>query len=262
MHRIYRTQRYPVRGRPRTVLYGYKVCGPYLVDTMVRYFVYPDKAGKSIKKYKKCAVVKDDEVYERAVVLARLAAFAGGRGFAAEAGGAAAALEGCAGFECLRAYVAAPDPHYTWRDTGLRLSGTGLESKHKWTAYILNMTSQHWLSPEDSDRTVWTHLLAVVVPDNFDPSDNNTNAFGSMYMTGNCIDDAPPTADSEDLLVSAYLATHTATITATLFSIPACPITFAADPLHKRRYEDSIIAFTWSHFHDHPDQPSGFCGCP
>ena len=108
----------------------------------------------------------------------------------------------------------------------------------------------------------WTHLLAVVVPDNFDPSDNNTNAFGSMYMTGNCIDDAPPTADSEDLLVSAYLATHTATITATLFSIPACPITFAADPLHKRRYEDSIIAFTWSHFHDHPDQPEWLLRLP
>ena len=49
--------------------------------------------------------------YTKERSLARLAAFAGGRRLRREAGGAAAALEGCAGFECLRAYVAAPDPH-------------------------------------------------------------------------------------------------------------------------------------------------------
>jgi PhoPQ-activated pathogenicity-related protein len=175
---------------------------------------------------------------------------------------ATSALANCTGFDCLHAYVHAPDPHYSWVDTGLRVNGTGLESKHKWTGYILNMTSQHWLTPADSDRSIWTHLLVVVVPDNFDPSDTTTNTFGSMYMTGGCVDDKPPTAASEDLLVSAYLATHTASITSTLFSIPSCPITFAADPSHKHRYEDAIIAFTWSHFHDHPDEPEWLLRMP
>ncbi len=81
-------------------------------------------------------------------------------------------------------------------------------------------------------------------------------------MTGSCVDDKPPTASSEDLLVSAFLATHTATITATLFSIPSCPITFAADPLQKARYEDAIIAFTWSHFHAQPDEPEWLLRMP
>ena len=168
----------------------------------------------------------------------------------------------CKGFDCLDAYVKRHDPAYSWRDTGLRVNGTGLESKVRWTGYILNMTSQTWLTNADSDRSIWWHLMVVVVPENFNPYDNTTNKFGSVYMTGNCIDDAPPKADSEDLLVSAYLATHTATITATLFSIPACPIVFKEDPLQEKRYEDAIIAFTWSHFHKYPDKPEWLLRMP
>ncbi len=90
------------------------------------------------------------------------------------------AAPNCTGFDCLSSYVKAPDPAYAWVDTGLRINGTGLESKVKWTGFILNVTSQTWLTPQDSDRSTWTHLLVVVVPENFDPLDNATNDFGSM----------------------------------------------------------------------------------
>jgi PhoPQ-activated pathogenicity-related protein len=91
---------------------------------------------------------------------------------------------------------------------------------------------------------------------------NVTNNFGSMYMTGDCVNSAVPNEKDEDLLVAAYLATHTGTIAATLFSIPACPITFTTDPIQKARREDAIIAFTWQHFNEYPDQPQWLLRLP
>ena len=106
--------------------------------------------------------------------------------------------------------------------------------------------------------------MVVIVPDNFDPTNNTTNTFGSMYMTGNC-KTAPanlPGANDEDLLVAAYLATHTGSIASTLFQIPACPITFATDPIKKARTEDAIIAFTWQHFVNNPTHPEWLLRMP
>ena len=153
-------------------------------------------------------------------------------------------------------YVRQPDPAYAWTDTGVRYNGTGLLTNVTWTGYALNVTSQTWLTPADTDRFTWWHILVVIIPSNFNPTSQPATAdLGSMYMTGRCNKPGgahggslPANGNDEDLLVSAYLATHTATIAATLFQIPACPITFAADPLQKARTEDAIIAFTWQHF--------------
>jgi len=174
-------------------------------------------------------------------------------------------LNGCKGYDCLEKYVQHPDPAYKWEDTGHRITGkAGLLAKTNWTGYVLNFTSQTWLTPADSDRSVWQHIMVVVVPDNFDPANNQTNHFGSMYMTGGCSVDAAhlPKSNDEDLLVSAYLATHTGTIAATLFQIPACPITFATDPIQKQRREDAIIAFTWQHFVNNPTHPEWLLRMP
>ena len=174
-------------------------------------------------------------------------------------------LDGCAGYDCLDKYVNHPDPAYKWEDTGRRIVGKkGLLAKTNWTGYVLNFTSQTWLTPADSDRYVWQHIMVVIVPDNFDPTNNTTNTFGSMYMTGNC-KTAPanlPGANDEDLLVAAYLATHTGSIASTLFQIPACPITFATDPIKKARTEDAIIAFTWQHFVNNPTHPEWLLRMP
>ena len=174
-------------------------------------------------------------------------------------------LANCTGFECLDKYVKHPDPAYSWTDTKLRIHGKkGILAKTAWTGYVLNFTSQTWLSPADSDRSVWTHKLVMIVPDNYDPMNNVTNNFGSMYMTGNC-KTAPanlPGANDEDLLVAAYLATHTGSIASTLFQIPACPITFATDPIKKARTEDAIIAFTWQHFVNNPTHPEWLLRMP
>ncbi len=45
--------------------------------------------------------------------------------------------------------------------------------------YIINMTSQTWLTANDSDRSVWWHYLAIIVPHKV-----SWTAQGTLYITG------------------------------------------------------------------------------
>lgn len=65
----------------------------------------------------------------------------------------------------------------------------------------------------------------------------------------------PDNAKDEEILLVAALALATKSVTVVLYQIPNQPIVYTADPLQKKRGEDANIAFTWRHFHDHPDQP-------
>lgn len=47
-----------------------------------------------------------------------------------------------------------------------------------------------------------------------------------------------------------------------LFQIPNQPAYFTADPLHKRRTEDAVIAFTWHQFLENPDEPDWLLRLP
>lgn len=121
--------------------------------------------------------------------------------------------------------------------------------------HILNMTSQRWLTDADFSessqaKSIWWHWLVVIVPDELKYSRN-----ASMWITGGSQGMGPPSADSEDILVSAALACSVGSITGVLFQIPNEHITFAADPIQKSRTEDAIIAFTWDHFLNDPSQP-------
>ena len=66
-------------------------------------------------------------------------------------------------------YVAKDDPTYKWEDTGVRIHGEvpSLKGIIKYTGYVLNLTSQTWLSEAESDRPIWTHNLVVIVPENY-----------------------------------------------------------------------------------------------
>ena len=75
-----------------------------------------------------------------------------------------------------------------------------------------------------------------------------------MWITGGGMG-GPPSADSEDIVLSAALAMGVGVITGALFQIPNEHITFASDPLQKSRTEDAIIAFTWDHYLNDPSNP-------
>ena len=56
--------------------------------------------------------------------------------------------EDCQGYECLKAYIDREEPAYKWRDLGHRLEVADYEGGGGWTGYVLNFTSQTWLSSD------------------------------------------------------------------------------------------------------------------
>jgi PhoPQ-activated pathogenicity-related protein len=154
-------------------------------------------------------------------------------------------------------YVWAPDDSYSWSEFTDRevLEGRNLLGTKSWKGYTLNMTSQRWLtdddfSPESDAKSLWWHYLVVIVPDTV-KFDRNA----SMWVTGWSQTSGFPTAHDEDIFLAAVLAMETNTIMGCLFQIPNERTIFAADPLQKSRSEDAVIAFTWDHFLNNPDQP-------
>ena len=148
------------------------------------------------------------------------------------------------GNTALDRYVWTPDPAYGYTELS---SWTGKWLGKGYTGYKLNMTSQNWLtdadfSPESQSKSLWWHILLVLVPDELAYERNAT-----LYITGgdmNSID----VEKTEDTKVALSLATGTGVITGVLYQIPNEHTIFSADPIQKSRTEDAIIAFTWDHF--------------
>ena len=126
-------------------------------------------------------------------------------------------------------YVAAADPAY-----GYKLLNT-VKSPGQ-TTFILELTSQSWLTAKEVDRPLWKHWLTIVRPDEVKSSK------ALMVISGGASDrPAPKSAPVALLLASA--ATHS--IAAEIKMIPNQPLTFASD---KPRTEDALIAYTWDKF--------------
>ena len=78
----------------------------------------------------------------------------------------------CAGYDCLKNYIDRPEPLYQWTDLGHRIEVPDLNGEGGWTGYVLNMTSQQWMTPElgetrfllqDSSRAfVFSQQICVV----------------------------------------------------------------------------------------------------
>ncbi|XP_072168404.1 autocrine proliferation repressor protein A-like [Diadema setosum] len=135
-------------------------------------------------------------------------------------------------------YVNMPDTNYRYDVLSEhRVSG-------EYIAYVINMTSQKWLTYNDSDSAIWWHYLTITIPDNLTYPDK-----AAVWVTGGSNHDGPPDPlkDQETLLTS-LLAVATGSVTAILRQIPNQPIVFKSDPRQKSRSEDAIIAFTWRHF--------------
>jgi len=132
------------------------------------------------------------------------------------------------GFTELDAYVAEPDPAY-----GFRVAAT--RRGESYTTFVLEMTSQEWLTPAEVDRTVWRHALVVTVPDVV-----ATNT--AFLMIGGGSNDRAMTEYGNNF---DAMAVETRAITAQLYHVPNQPLTFAgAEP----RWEDALIAWGWDKY--------------
>src|SRR6266487_2106354 len=127
-------------------------------------------------------------------------------------------------------YVAAPDPNYKWHLVNT-VPGEG------YTTYIVDMTSQAWLTTNEVNRTLWQHWLTIVKPDKL------TSTTGLLFIGGGGNKKEPP-AKAEANIVT--IATNSGTVVTELRNVPNQPLTFTGDD--QQRTEDALIAYTWDKF--------------
>ncbi|UJR14404.1 hypothetical protein I4U23_001401 [Adineta vaga] len=128
-------------------------------------------------------------------------------------------------------YVHTPDPTFAWKRIQMYPYSTH-------TIHILNMTSQQWFDASFSTQSIWWHYMIVTVPKVLRRSET---AF--LLISGGSNNNPIPTGSW-----TTALALNTGSVAVELRQIPNQPIEFLADPLHKSRTEDAIIAWTWKTF--------------
>ena len=145
-------------------------------------------------------------------------------------------------------YVYRDDGHFSVTNLNHTVTGDG------WKAHFYNMTSQKWMTEKETDRPIWWHFMAVVIPDNID----NTVDSSFLYITGggNSNPSAIPGTDDEDFIAVQVLAVAARCPAAVIWQVPNQPIVYADDPWHAGgRNEDANIAITWWHFIHNPSNP-------
>ena len=131
----------------------------------------------------------------------------------------------------LDSYVAAPDASYTWSQVNQIGDRNGT-----YTAYVLDMTSQTWLTSAEVDRPRWRHWVTVIIPNTV----SSTTAF--LWIGGGSNGERVPTSVNSNL---AMLAKMTKTVVAELRMVPNQPLRFTGDV---PRWEDALIAYCWDKF--------------
>jgi PhoPQ-activated pathogenicity-related protein len=133
-------------------------------------------------------------------------------------------------------YVAKPDSSYKW-ELAKTIPGRGV------TAYVLNVTSQNWLTTQEVDRTEWKHWVTVYKPDTVESD------IALLMIGGGNNNNAAP--DKQDPFM-ASIAARTKTVTVELRMIPNQPLSFYGED--RKRTEDAIIAFTWKKYLETGDE--------
>lgn len=127
-------------------------------------------------------------------------------------------------------YVAAPDPSYQWNLVSTQPTAGG-------TLFVIDLTSQTWLRPDEVDRPVWHHWLSI-----FKPEGATTNKAMLFIAGGGNGGEAPKKLDP--MLVA--IATATKSVVVELKQIPNQPLIFHGDG--KPRVEDDLIGYTWDQY--------------
>lgn len=125
-------------------------------------------------------------------------------------------------------YVKAKDPTYSWK-LRMTVKGSG------YTAYLIDMKSLTWRTPQEVDRTQWQHDLTIIKPDNLSPGPAVLAISGGSNGT-------PPTKAPDDMV---QIAKATNAVVVNLSQVPNEPLTFANHD-GKSHTEDGIVAFSWA----------------
>lgn len=127
-------------------------------------------------------------------------------------------------------YVAAPDPSYSYRLLE-SIPGQGA------TTFVLELTSQSWLTTNEVDRPLWKHWVIITRPDTV------ASSKALLFIGGGANGGAPPKSADGNL---ARVAVATRSVIAELKMVPNQPLVFGKET--EGRKEDSLICYTWDKF--------------
>ena len=127
-------------------------------------------------------------------------------------------------------YVAAPDPNY-----GYHLVQT-VQGKD-YTTFILEMTSQSWLTTNEVDRPLWKHWMTITRPE-------TVNSETSLLFIGGGSNEKGAPKEADGTMIKVALATKS--VVTELRMVPNQPLVFVGDG--KKRSEDSLIAYCWNKY--------------
>lgn len=129
------------------------------------------------------------------------------------------------------------DDYVRSADTSFRWKVVSVERADDYTAVVVDLTSQAWLSKAEVDRPVWQHWLTIAIPIEV------TSDIGFLYIGGGSNgDDVPQTANER----TVRIARSTGTVAAELGMVPNQPLIFHNDG--KPRFEDDLIGYTWDQY--------------
>src|SRR3954468_5765683 len=117
-------------------------------------------------------------------------------------------------------YVHAPDTNYSYR-VASTIEGEG------YTAYMIDLVSQAWLTTNEVERPLWQHWLTLVKPDKV------SSSTGMLFITGGRHRKEPPAKAETNIVL---VAKETETVVAQLSNVPNQPTVFAGET--KGRTED------------------------
>ena len=127
-------------------------------------------------------------------------------------------------------YVAKPDTNYNYKLVST-VPGNGQ------TTFVLELTSQAWLTTNEVNQPIWKHWLVIVKPDKI------TGSKALLFISGGSRDrPAPKAADASYVRI----ALATKSVVAELRDVPNQPLIFADET--RARSEDALIAYSWDKF--------------
>jgi PhoPQ-activated pathogenicity-related protein len=127
-------------------------------------------------------------------------------------------------------YVSAVDTNYSYH---LVRSLPGKDE----TTFILEMTSQAWLTTNQVDRPIWKHWMILVRPDKV------TSSKSLLFISGGANDGKEPKGPDAGM---AQIALVTKSIVTELKMVPNQPLVFRGET--QGRSEDELIAYSWDKF--------------
>jgi len=165
-------------------------------------------------------------------------------------------LGNCTGFECVQRYIDLHDPAFEWSEHP-ESTLSGVLRGTSWVGHVLRMTSQRWLRDEDTDHSLWTHAMLVVVPDTWNGSSPALHEWATMVVGGVAMMQTDLATGFSlghyDVQSTIELAVRTGAPGVLLSLVPNQALHFFNDFAHQSRFEDAIKAYTWRHVLDHPE---------